>query len=177
MKVTTKNLLIICLVIGGIWIYITTPSLYERKKEPYKTINNSNANTTLNSISNTLHLEVKGSLPKTFSSGAYYYNYVTIESVKYKLENEGYRKVIKTYWSGTAGSSYKGSNYSINRKVGYKLYDPTGLVIKSGTFRTESSLKENEIFKDDPEKMYFYEDDFNKLNQSGIYILELMDTD
>ena len=141
------------------------------------TNNTGNMNITGKTIVNKFQMIVKDTLPKRYSSGSYgYNNYVTVESLDYVFEDEGYRKVIKTYWSGVAGPSYKGSNYSTKRKVGYKLYDPTGLVIKSGTFYTNASLKENEIFKKDMEEMSFYNEDSSKLNQPGTYVLELMDT-
>ena len=144
----------------------------------YSTSSTSSTNTAGNTTANKFQIVVKEALPKTFSSGVgNWKNHVTVESIKYKFEDGDWLKVIKTYWSGTAGSLYKGSNYSTNREVGYKLYDPAGLVIESGTFRTKSSLKENEIFKDDLETLYFYEEDFHKLNQPGTYVLELMDSD
>lgn len=143
----------------------------------YITNNTSYTNSTEHTITNKFQMVVKDDLPKIFKSGGTYsYEYVTIKSIKYKLEDKGWKKVIKTYWSGVAGPSYEGPNYSTKRGVGYKLYDPTGLVIKSGTFYTKSALKEKEIFKDDLEELSFYEEDFVKLIQPGTYTLELIDT-
>ena len=111
--------------------------------------------------------------PKMFREGRYSWSDVTIENINYKVKYDDGEAVFETYWSGTAGNTYKGKNHSRRRCVGWKLYDPNNYVINSGVFGTEVDLKTGEKFKDTREDLYWL--DRGVLKEKGIYRLELMD--
>lgn len=111
--------------------------------------------------------------PKMFREGSYSWSDVTIENINYKVKYDDGEAVFETYWSGTAGNTYKGKNHSRRRCVGWKLYDPNNYVINSGVFGTEVDLKAGEKFKDTREALYWL--DRGVLKEKGIYRLELMD--
>ena len=90
--------------------------------------------------------------------------------ISYEIEKRYAGLTFETYWTGTAGNTDSGPNYSTSRHVGYKLYDPENYVIDSGTFYTDVSLKMGEKFKDTKKVI-----GFGKINSKGTYRLELMD--
>lgn len=65
--------------------------------------------------------------PKTFRDRSFWWADVIIENITYKYDAE--YEQFKIYWTGMAGNTEKGPNYSTPRSVGYKLYDPEGYVI------------------------------------------------
>lgn len=106
-----------------------------------------------------------------------YEDAVIIEKIDYELyelkelPGSSYRRggqVFETYWTGIAGNSYKGSNYSTPRYVGYKLYDPNGYVIETGSFSTGVALAMGERFKDKHMRLS------SNITKKGIYKLKLL---
>lgn len=115
-------------------------------------------------------------LPKTFRCGGTYFWYdVKIDSVDYEvLDNySGGGKHFKVYFTGEAGSTYEGSNHSVKRRVGWKLYDPDGYAIDSGTFSTDSALRQGERFRRNCDNFINY----CSLKSKGAYRLELINAE
>ena len=107
--------------------------------------------------------------PKTFRRGKYYWNDVIIENVTYKVKWNNYsgNYYFEVYYTGIAGNSSKGSNHSVERAVGWKLYDPNGYAIGSGTLYTDAALKQGERFKNNYTGTC-------SLEEKGLYRLELI---
>lgn len=111
--------------------------------------------------------------PKSFRYGNSVWSDVTIDNIKYEIKDYDSEPVFVTYWTGIAGNTYKGSNYSCERYVGWKLYDPENYVIDSGYFYTDVGLKAGERFKEIKKGLYGFST--GKLRIKGVYRLELMD--
>ena len=104
--------------------------------------------------------------PKSFES---YYGTVIIENigVDWNSNNDGF----VTKWTGTCGYPARYySNTSCSRSVGWKLYDPDGYVIDTGTFYTDAMVY-GDKFRDKKEIM-----GYNKCKMKGDYRLELMNS-
>lgn len=104
--------------------------------------------------------------PKTFHSRN---GDVIIESVA--VEYDSYYRRFITHWAGTCGYPSKYYiNTSCGRSVGWKLYDPDGYVIDTGTFYTDDMVY-GDKFRDKKEII-----GSGKLNKEGDYKVQLMNT-
>ena len=109
--------------------------------------------------------------PKLFrDGGTYNWSDVTIEKITYEVINDYNVVYFRTVWTGIAGNTSDGANHSTTRYVGYKLYDPDGYVVDSGTFYTDNSLEMGERFRNEEKRI-----GYGKIETKGIYRLELMD--
>lgn len=111
--------------------------------------------------------------PKTFRAKKYNWSDVIIENVTYEVKSLNKSKYFVVYYTGMAGNTAEGSNYSINRKVGWKLYDPNGYAVDSGVFTTDAALRQGERFKNNDRSYIstYY------LKEKGVYHLELMNAE
>lgn len=105
------------------------------------------------------------STPSTY----HYYSYngsvsssVKITNIRYEMRDYD----MKIYLTGEKTYDKNGSSYSSSCKVGYKIYDYDGYVVKSGTFYSDS-IKVGDKFKDG----YFWVSD---LEIGKTYTLELL---
>ena len=104
--------------------------------------------------------------PKSFESK---YGIVIIENIDVEWDSKFARFVTK--WTGTCGyPSMYYFNTSCSRSVGWKLYDPDGYVIDTGTFYTDDMVY-GDKFRDKIEKM-----GNDKCKLKGDYKLELMNS-
>lgn len=120
-------------------------------------------------------LIINYSFPKTFRlGGSYYWHDIIIENVSYELKDSyGGGKHFEVYYTGMAGNASEGSSYSVERTVGWKLYDPNGYAVDSGRFSTDAALKQGEKFKNNSHSSIQY----YSLKEKGTYRLELINLD
>ena len=101
------------------------------------------------------------------SSSGKLYSKVSISNMNYSFEESYDGKVSLTiYFTGQKTYDYKGDNSSSSCKIGWKLYDEDGYVVKSGTAYT-ADLETGEKFKDSEETIYGLE--------PGQYTLKILD--
>ena len=111
-------------------------------------------------------------LPKTLSyssSSGKVYSKVNITGMTYEFE-ENYNGTVtlNLYFTGQKTYDYKGENNSSTCKIGWKLYDAEGFVVKSGTAYT-TALETDEKFKNCEESIYGLE--------PGSYTLKLINVE
>ena len=88
----------------------------------------------------------------TFSGKVYSKVKISQLSYEFKESHDGTVKLY-LYFSGQKTYDYKGNSNSGSCKIGWKLYDEEGYVIKSGTCYT-SDLSTGEKFKNEEEVIY-----------------------
>lgn len=104
--------------------------------------------------------------PKSFES---YYGTVIIENIGVDWDSN-YGEFV-TKWTGTCGYSARYySNISCSRSVGWKLYDPDGYVIDTGTFYTDDMVY-GDKFRDKKKTI-----GYKKCKMKGDYRLEHMNS-
>ena len=96
---------------------------------------------------------------------------VIIENIQYTCHDASNGRQFELYWTGTDGYHSKYYiNESTRKYVGWKLYDPDGYVIDTGTFMTEA-LSVGDKFRNEKEKV-----GWGKLSKKGVYKLELLNS-
>lgn len=111
-------------------------------------------------------LNINCIFPKMFSS---FWGNVLIENINYEY-NE-YNNSFITFWTGTDSYHISGyTNTAVEKTVGYKLLDPDGYVVDTGTFRTDA-LHIGDKFRDKERTVYMKKD-----GKKGVYTLDLYDS-
>jgi len=96
---------------------------------------------------------------------------IIIENIQYTCHDASNGRQFELYWTGTDGYHSKYYiNESTRKYVGWKLYDPDGYVIDTGTFMTEA-LSVGDKFRNEKEKV-----GWGKLSKKGVYKLELLNS-
>ena len=99
------------------------------------------------------------------------YKTCEIESIKIERINESYSTYYKLTFIIESTYHKEGNNYSDDACFGWKLYDEDGLVVTSGTGRTDGSLKVGEKSK---ETITFYVGDDKTLQNGKTYRFEVL---